>query len=191
MTFCSIGTAVAPAINALVVQNRDFLLGLQPYSLGEHVADIPPVSIRNAYLYGLHNTRLRDGSKLTCDNCSMEAVLNLNLKDMRAVFDWKVSSGMFLKGKADVSVGMVDVDVTAMLPAEQGGRIVLESIKILEVENVRVNITGPLALARIDFNAIVDMLLKSSVDRRPLFRIIELVLINVIQQIMDGMKWPI
>lgn len=189
MAFCGVGAGLGPLLNSLVHQNQAFLS--KPYPLDSQLMGIPHLTVSNGYLHGLQKAYFREGSKLTCNDSFMECRLNLGVKDARLVFDWKVSHGMILRGHADVEIGRFEIDVVSLLPAEKGSGIVLESLRIVELEDLRADITGPWS-GLVNANMIIELIRGwSDTNRQTLYRFLEVFIQTMVQKVLDRMDLQI
>ncbi|CAN7943015.1 unnamed protein product [Ixodes hexagonus] len=189
MAFCSVGAGLGPVLNSLVAQNQAFLS--KPYPLDSQLMQIPLLTVSNGFLHGLQNSYFREGSKLSCNGSFMECRLNLGMRDLRVVFDWRVSHGVLIRGHADVEIGKFEIDLVALLPADKGSGIFLESLRIVELDDLRADVTGPWSGA-VDANMIIELVRQwSDTNRQTLYAFLEVFIRAIAQKLLDRAELPI
>lgn len=186
MMACSMRSRAGEVLRDLLADINHFLEEHQPFKLPGEAIDILIVRVENAELYGLQNMYMREGMSIDCNKTAMSFVLTPGIKNVRVLSDWAIKAAA-LQGKAEVTIDLLEVDVTGTVLAPKGARILLDGIKIVTLEGVHAKITGPMSVRSINFNRVISNILHSD-TRDEVLQIAEEIALVSVQDILDKMS---
>ncbi|KAH6939725.1 hypothetical protein HPB50_020961 [Hyalomma asiaticum] len=185
MSFCFLERGLKERLVRTVGSSRDYIRKREPFVIEEPLADNPLLSVRNVRMYGVHGVHIEEAS-MRCNSSCLELEAHLVFRKLEVVFDLTAVNGILLAGDSRLVAEPLDFEATMLFPAEEGSRVLLSSLRVLELRVSSLNLSGPFSLALVDISkssGLFTLLPNNKLATRALLR--------MVQGCLDRIEWKV
>ncbi|KAK8783519.1 hypothetical protein V5799_010122 [Amblyomma americanum] len=150
------------------------------------------MSVHNFRLYGLHSAYVKEAT-LSCNDSFLESTVDVQLRDLEVISDWTAASWVMLAGSAHLVADALELECSILMPAEEGSRVVVSSMRLVELRISSVNVTGPFSTIWLEVagGGPSSGLYTLRPEHRPVARVLEQILVRIAQRRLDRVEWAV
>ncbi|KAH7963304.1 uncharacterized protein LOC119385172 [Rhipicephalus sanguineus] len=185
MSFCFLESGLKDRLVRTIGSSRDYIREREPFVVAESISENPLLSVRNVRMYGVHGVHIKEAS-MRCNSSFLELEAHLVFQKLEVVFDITAVNGILMAGDSHLVAEPLEFEATILFPAEEGSRVLLTSLRVLELRVSHLNLSGPFSLALVDVSRSSGLF-----TLRPNNKLITRALVSIIQRCLDRVEWKV